>query len=96
MGPSASLNEKGFGLYEAIHGSAPDIAGAGKANPIATILSAAMMLAPELRPADAALAVERAVDRVLSEARVRRTSRAGRGHRDDARDGRRRRAVATT
>ena len=67
MGPSASLNEKGFGLYEAIHGSAPDIAGTGKANPIATILSAAMMLRLSFDLPDAALAVERAVDQVLSE-----------------------------
>ena len=51
MGPSASLNEKGFGLYEPIHGSAPDIMGQGKANPLATILSAAMMLRLSLRPA---------------------------------------------
>ena len=44
MLPSASLDEKGKGLYEPIHGSAPDIAGKGVANPLATILSAAMML----------------------------------------------------
>ena len=54
MLPSASLNESGKGLYEPIHGSAPDIAGQGKANPLATILSAAMMLRHSLgRPADA-------------------------------------------
>ena len=44
MLPSASLNEENFGLYEPIHGSAPDIAGKNLANPLATILSAAMML----------------------------------------------------
>ena len=67
MGPSASLNEKGFGLYEPIHGSAPDIAGQGKANPIATILSAAMMLRLSFNLPEAAAAVEAAVDRVLAE-----------------------------
>ena len=65
--PSASLNEKGFGLYEPIHGSAPDIVGQGKANPIATILSAAMMLRLSFNLPEAALAVERAVDRVIAE-----------------------------
>jgi 3-isopropylmalate dehydrogenase len=44
MLPSASLSETGFGLFEPIHGSAPDIAGQGKANPLAQILSGAMML----------------------------------------------------
>ncbi len=67
MGASASLNEQGFGLYEPIHGSAPDIAGQGKANPIAMILSAAMMLRLSFHLPDAADAVERAVDRVLAE-----------------------------
>jgi 3-isopropylmalate dehydrogenase len=67
MGPSASLNDKGFGLYEPIHGSAPDIAGQGKANPIATILSAAMMLRLSFHLPEAATAVETAVDRVLAE-----------------------------
>ena len=66
MGPSASLNEKGFGLYEPIHGSAPDIAGQGKANPLATILSAAMMLRLSFDLPEAAKAVEDAVDRVLA------------------------------
>ena len=66
MGPSASLNEKGFGLYEPIHGSAPDIAGQGKANPIAAILSAAMMLRVSFNLPEAAVAVEAAVDRVLA------------------------------
>ncbi len=67
MGGSASLNEKGFGLYEPIHGSAPDIMGQGKANPIATILSAAMMLRLSFSLPEAADAVEKAVDRVLLE-----------------------------
>ena len=65
MGGSASLNEKGFGLYEPIHGSAPDIMGQGKANPIACILSAAMMLRLSFNLPAAAGAVEKAVDRVL-------------------------------
>jgi 3-isopropylmalate dehydrogenase len=65
MLPSASLDERGKGLYEPIHGSAPDIAGKGVANPLATILSAAMMLRYSLaRPADADR-VEAAVRRVL-------------------------------
>ena len=67
MGPSASLNEKGFGLYEPIHGSAPDVAGQGKANPIAIILSAAMMLRLSFDLPVPAEAVEQAVDRVLAE-----------------------------
>jgi 3-isopropylmalate dehydrogenase len=66
MGPSASLNEQGFGLYEPIHGSAPDIAGQGKANPVATILSAAMMLRLSFDLPEAAAAVERAVDGVIA------------------------------
>jgi 3-isopropylmalate dehydrogenase len=66
MLPSASLGERRtahgtFGLYEPIHGSAPDIAGQDKANPIGTILSAAMMLRLSLGRADAADAVEAAV-----------------------------------
>jgi 3-isopropylmalate dehydrogenase len=70
MLPSASLDDKGKGLYEPIHGSAPDIAGKGVANPLATILSAAMMLRYSLaRPADADR-VEAAVRKVLG-ARLR-------------------------
>lgn len=64
---SASLNETKFGLYEPSHGSAPDIAGKGIANPIATILSAAMMLRYSLDLDDAADAVENAVKQVLKE-----------------------------
>jgi 3-isopropylmalate dehydrogenase len=67
MLPSASLNAKGFGLYEPIHGSAPDIAGSGAANPLATILSLAMLLRYSLDQAGAADRVERAVRRVLSQ-----------------------------
>lgn len=66
MLPSASLNETGFGLYEPAGGSAPDIAGKGIANPIAQILSAAMMLRHSLNRDDAAKAVEQAVSSVLA------------------------------
>jgi len=66
MLPSASLNENGFGLYEPAGGSAPDIAGKGIANPIAQILSAAMMLRHSLEREDAATAIEQAVERVLA------------------------------
>lgn len=64
---SASLNETSFGLYEPSHGSAPDIAGKGIANPIATILSAAMMLRFSLNLDKEADAVEAAVKQVLKE-----------------------------
>ena len=64
---SASLNETKFGLYEPSHGSAPDIAGQDKANPIATILSAAMMLRYSLDLDKEADAVETAVRQVLKE-----------------------------
>ncbi|HET7764522.1 MAG TPA: 3-isopropylmalate dehydrogenase [Burkholderiales bacterium] len=67
MLPSASLDEKGKGLYEPIHGSAPDIAGKNIANPLATILSAAMMLRYSLEQEAAAARVEGAVRRVLSQ-----------------------------
>lgn len=65
MLPSASLGSGSLGLYEPIHGSAPDIAGQDKANPIATILSAAMMLRYSLRQDDAAELIENAVKKVL-------------------------------
>ena len=65
MLPSASLDEGGKGLYEPIHGSAPDIAGRGVANPLATILSAAMMLRHSLDQGRAAERVEAAVAAVL-------------------------------
>ena len=64
---SASLNETKFGLYEPSHGSAPDIAGKNIANPIATILSAAMMLRFSLDRDEAADAIEKAVEQVLKE-----------------------------
>jgi 3-isopropylmalate dehydrogenase len=67
MLPSASLDEKGKGLYEPIHGSAPDIAGRNIANPLATVLSAAMMLRYSLDQDAAAVRVENAVRKVLSQ-----------------------------
>ena len=67
MLPSASLNEKKQGLYEPSHGSAPDIAGQGIANPLATILSAAMMLRFSLDKGDAAARIEKAVQKVLAD-----------------------------
>jgi len=67
MLPSASLNEAGQGLYEPSHGSAPDIAGRGVANPLATILSAAMMLRYSLGRAEQAGRVEAAVKTVLAQ-----------------------------
>ena len=65
--PSASLNEKRQGLYEPVHGSAPDLAGTGQANPLAMILSVGMMLRYSLQRADAADAVEGAVRDVLEQ-----------------------------
>ena len=67
MLPSASLDANNKGLYEPSHGSAPDIAGKGIANPLATILSAAMMLRYSLGMADAADRIEAAVQKVLSQ-----------------------------
>lgn len=64
--PSASLGSSGPGLYEPIHGSAPDIAGQGIANPLATILASAMLLRHSLKLEAEAKAVEAAVDAVLS------------------------------
>ncbi len=66
MLPSASLNEKNFGLYEPIHGSAPDIAGKDLANPLATILSAAMMLRYSFGQEQFAQRIEKAVQDVLA------------------------------
>lgn len=65
MLPSASLSEDGPGLYEPVHGSAPDIAGQGKANPLAMILSAAMMLKYSFQLDEEAKAIERAIMQVL-------------------------------
>ncbi|WJV61988.1 3-isopropylmalate dehydrogenase [Pectobacteriaceae bacterium CE70] len=67
MLPSASLNENGFGLYEPAGGSAPDIAGKNIANPIAQILSAALLLRYSLNADDAADAIDQAVNRALTE-----------------------------
>ena len=67
MLPSASLNDKNQGLYEPSHGSAPDIAGQNIANPLATILSAAMMLRFSLNQPEAAQRIEDAVQKVLSQ-----------------------------
>jgi 3-isopropylmalate dehydrogenase len=66
MLPSASLAADGKGMYEPVHGSAPDIAGQDKANPLATILSVAMLFRYSLDAADAADAIERAVNAVLA------------------------------
>ncbi len=67
MLPSASLDKNNKGLYEPSHGSAPDIAGKGIANPLATILSAAMMLRYSLGKAEQADRIERAVQKVLAQ-----------------------------
>jgi 3-isopropylmalate dehydrogenase len=67
MLPSASINSNGLGMYEPIHGSAPDIAGQDKANPLATILSVAMMLRHSLDEPMLADVVEQAVGKVLDE-----------------------------
>jgi len=64
---SSSLGDGKRGLYEPIHGSAPDIAGLGKANPIATILSCAMMLRDSFNLTQEAAAVEKAVEAALNE-----------------------------
>lgn len=65
--PSASLGETELGMYEPVHGSAPDIAGEGKANPLATILSVAMMLRYSMDRDDWATRIEEAVEDVLDE-----------------------------
>lgn len=67
MMPSASLSETTLGMYEPIHGSAPDIAGQDKANPIGTILSAAMMLRYSFNMIAEADAIEEAVNKVLDD-----------------------------
>ncbi len=67
MLPSASLRADNFGLYEPVHGSAPDIAGQGKANPIGMFLSAALLLRYSLRLEDEASAIETAVDAALAD-----------------------------
>jgi 3-isopropylmalate dehydrogenase len=67
MLPSASMNSAKQGMYEPCHGSAPDIAGKGIANPLATILSVAMMLRYSLDEGAAAAAIETAVGKVLDQ-----------------------------
>jgi len=67
MLPSASLNDRNKGLYEPIHGSAPDIAGKGVANPLATILSLAMMMRYTFSQEHAAARIEAAVKTVLGQ-----------------------------
>jgi 3-isopropylmalate dehydrogenase len=67
MLPSASLGDGGPGVFEPVHGSAPDIAGSGAANPLAMFLSAALLLRHGLHREPEAAAVESAVDRALAE-----------------------------
>ena len=78
MLPSASLRADSFGLYEPVHGSAPDIAGQGKANPIGMFLSAAMLLRYSLQLEAEAQAIESAIDAAL-EAGLRTADIAGAG-----------------
>ena len=78
MLPSASLDADGKGMYEPVHGSAPDIAGRGVVNPLATLLSVAMMLRYTLDRGELADRVEAAVDRVLADG-LRTADIAGRG-----------------
>ena len=79
MLPSASLDENGKGLYEPVHGSAPDIAGKGLANPLATILSVAMMLRYSLQQPNLAEQIETAVGNVLDQG-LRTADIAGAAH----------------
>src|SRR5690606_4432644 len=67
MLPSASLGEGSMGLYEPIHGSAPDIAGKGVANPLGTVLSAAMLLRHSFGLEDEAKSIEAAVQKTLGD-----------------------------
>ena len=67
MLPSASLDESNKGMYEPCHGSAPDIAGKGVANPLATILSVAMMMRYTFANEEAAQRIEKAVKKVLAQ-----------------------------
>ena len=70
--PSASLGEGTLGVYEPIHGSAPDIAGKGIANPVGTIMSAAMLLRYSLGLEKEAVAVEKAVARAVADGQLTR------------------------
>ena len=67
MLPSAAVGTDGPGLYEPVHGSAPDIAGTDKANPLAQVLSAAMMLRYQFGEEEAAVQIEKAVNDALDE-----------------------------
>ncbi len=67
MLPSASVGDSGQGLFEPVHGSAPDIAGTDQANPLAAILCSAMLLEHGLERGDAAARVRNAVERVLTD-----------------------------
>jgi len=67
MLPSASLDSNGKGMYEPVHGSAPDIAGEGKANPLATILSVAMMMRSTFGNEQYAATIEAAVKQTLAD-----------------------------
>lgn len=78
MLPSASVRDDSFGVYEPIHGSAPDIAGLGKANPAGTILSAALMLSHSFNLQAEAQAIEDAVERVLEDGYVTADLQGGR------------------
>jgi 3-isopropylmalate dehydrogenase len=84
MLPSASLGPGSLGLYEPVHGSAPDIAGAGVANPIATCLSAAMMLRYSLAAPEAADRIDAAVDAILADGARTRDLGGGLGTREVA------------
>jgi 3-isopropylmalate dehydrogenase len=86
MLPSASLDAAAKGMYEPIHGSAPDIAGKGVANPIATILSVAMMLRYSLKRPDLAVAIERAVTQVLEQGLRTADIFTGKGRRVETRE----------
>ncbi len=86
MLPSAALNSEKQGMYEPCHGSAPDIAGQGIANPLATILSVAMMLRYSLKAEAAACAIEAAVSRVLDQGLRTADIMAAGGHRVSTRE----------
>jgi 3-isopropylmalate dehydrogenase len=80
MLPSASINEDGFGLYEPIGGTAPDIAGQNIANPIAQIMSAALMLRYSFKMDEAASDIEKAIEKLLEDGvRTRDLYREGQG-----------------
>lgn len=86
MGPSASLAEGTFGMYEPSGGSAPDIAGKGVANPIAQILSGAMMLKYSFSLEKESDAIEKAVEKILNEGKVRTPDLGGKGSTSDVGD----------